>query len=67
MNREELSMERVRLGGVLDGLQNVAGKGVETYGPGADGELTRITTAETRDALERRMDKIDRDLENSPS
>ena len=52
MNREELLTERAQLGGVLDGLQNVDGKGVETYD--AAGGLTRVTTAETRDALERR-------------
>jgi hypothetical protein len=39
MNREELLTERARLGGVLDGLQNVDGKGVETYGPDAAGRL----------------------------
>jgi hypothetical protein len=67
MNREELLTERARLGGVLDGLQNVDGKGVETYGPDAAGGLTRVTTAETRDALERRLDEIDRNLGNSLS
>lgn len=62
MDREELLVERARLTGVLDGLQNVDGKGVETYGPDASGDLTQITTSETRDALERRLDEIDRKL-----
>ena len=66
MERDELLAERARLTGVLDGFQNVDGKGVETYGPDASGDLTGITTAETRDALERRLGEIDRKLSPGP-
>lgn len=47
---------------VLDGLQNVNGKGVETYASEASGNLAGVTTSTTRDALERRLDEIDRKL-----
>ncbi len=67
MDKQELLEERARLQGVLDGLQNVDGHGVETYGPDGAGKRPRNTTAETRDALERRLDKIGRDLKNTPS
>jgi hypothetical protein len=67
MDKEELLEERARIQGVLDGLQNVDGHGTETYGPDGAGERHRTTTAETRDALERRLDAIDRDLKNMPS
>ncbi len=67
MSREELLTERTRLGGVLDAFQNVTGKGVETYGPDGAGGLPVVTTAATRDALERRLDEIDRKLASLPS
>ncbi len=67
MDKQELLEERARLQGVLGGLQNVDGHGVETYGPDGAGKRHRNTTAETRDALERRLDEIGRDLKNMPS
>ncbi len=67
MDKLELLAERARLQGVLSGLQNVDGHGLETYGPDGAGERHRNTTAETRDALERRLDEIGRDLKNMPS
>lgn len=60
--RESLLEDRARIQGVLDGLQNVDGHGVETYGPDGAGKLHRNTTAETRAALERRLDDLDRKL-----
>jgi len=67
MDKQELLEERARLQGVLGGLQNVDGHGVETYGPDGAGKRHRNTTAETRDALERRLDEIGRDIKNMPS
>ena len=67
MDKQELLEERARLQGVLGGLQNVDGHGVETYGPDGAGKRHRNTTAETRDALERRLDEIGRDLKTMPS
>ncbi len=62
MDKEEILEERARIQGVLDGLQNVTGSGVETYGPDRAGKRHRNTTAETRDELERRLDELDRKL-----
>ena len=67
MDKGELLEEKARIQGVLDGLQNVDGHGRETYGPDGAGKRHRNTTAETREALERRLDEIGRDLENMPS
>ena len=62
MDKDDLLEEEARIQGVLDGLQNVDGHGVETYGPDGAGKRHRNTTAETRDASERRLDEISRKL-----
>ena len=63
MDKADLLADKARLQGVLDGLQNVDGTGVETYGPDKAGKRHRNTTADTREELERRLDKIIRELE----